>query len=86
MSTKTVKWQGKDVPATPIGFKIIEEAWSVYSLDDTTTMRVKHNLVHVYRVNGVHNPNGTPVYVTDEASVTVIEDVPEHLKKTTKEA
>jgi hypothetical protein len=82
MSSKTIKWQGKDVQATIVGFEILKEDWRVYDLQDGSILRVKNNLIEVCRLNSEHSPDGNPVYVlTGQAELCTITSVPEHLKK-----
>lgn len=80
--TKTVKWQGREVQGTVVGFEILKEDWRVYDLQDGSILRVKNNLIEVCRLNGEHAPNGDPVYVlSGQAELCTITNVPEHLKK-----
>jgi hypothetical protein len=81
VTTKTVKFNGKDVQATVVNFDPIAEAWHVYDLADGSTMRIKHTLVEVVRLNSEHTPNGDPIYQYVCNTITTFQNIPEHFKK-----
>jgi hypothetical protein len=80
MATKVIKFNGKDVPGTVVNFDIIAENWQVYDLADGSTMRMKHTLVEVLRLNSEHNPNGDPIYICQHNTIINTSNIPEHFK------
>ncbi|EMM80440.1 hypothetical protein [Leptospira interrogans] len=63
-----------------VNFISAEEPWSTYTLDDGTKLRVKQNLVQIYRIDGEYDSLGNPMYVTQFIPV-LLADPPEGLKK-----
>ena len=56
------------------------ERWSEYKLEDGTTLRVKHVVSSIVRLDKVYDPEKNPVYVTKGTNVAATVLVPEHLR------
>ena len=56
------------------------EPWSIYSLSDGTTVRVKQSILQAVRIDGEYDAFGNPIYVLQTAPISVI-TAPENLKK-----
>lgn len=71
-----------DVTHCPKEVNVLEakEAWSEYSLEDGTILRIKPVMIAVSRVEGEHTPDGDPVYNMKSTLVTDVRS-PQHLKK-----
>jgi hypothetical protein len=71
-----------DVTYRPKEVNVLEakEAWSEYSLEDGTILRIKPVMIAVSRVEGEHTPDGDPVYNMKSTLVTDVRS-PQHLKK-----
>lgn len=57
------------------------ELWSTYTLEDGTTVRMKHAVTRIFRLVDRYGPDGDPVYVAHTQPV-VVSDTPPNLKHT----
>jgi hypothetical protein len=58
-----VEFEGQLVDADILDSEIIGEPWSLYRLEDGTTIKCKQVLVSVSRLRDKHKENGEPIYV-----------------------
>ena len=75
-----VSYQGRQVEATPVDFRIEKEDWNEYQLLDGSVLRLRVVLSDVFRVIDEWDVEGNPIYVTKSGNVLVIRAT-EELKK-----
>ncbi len=75
-----INFQGRDVEATPVDFRIEREDWNEYQLMDGSHLRLRLVLSEVLRVEGEYDAEGNPVYVAKSGNVLTIR-APDNLKK-----
>ena len=75
-----VNYQGREVEATIVDFRIEKEDWCEYQLLDGSHLRLRVVLSDVLRVTGEYDPEGNPVYVTKSGNVLVVR-APDNLRK-----
>ena len=56
------QWQGKEVEATEVDVILSKEQWNEYQLSDGKILLLKTVLVGIQKIEGVTNPDGSPVY------------------------
>lgn len=71
---------GRLVDAISIPVRSSEERWSEYILEDATVIRMKLIVTEVFRVEGMYDPDGNPVYHIKSANIASAMP-PENLKK-----
>ncbi len=77
---RKVNFQGQMVDAEIVEFEADKEQWSTYILHDGTSLRVKAVVTEVARLEGVHAPNGDPVYMVQASQIMHV-NAPEKLRK-----
>ncbi len=75
-----INFQGHEVEATPVDFRIAKEDWNEYELHDGAILRLRVVLSDVMRVNGQYDGEGNPVYVTKSGNVLTVR-APDSLKR-----
>lgn len=73
-------YQGREVDATSIDFRIGKEDWNEYQLMDGSVLRLRVVLSEIVRIEGEYDQDGNPVYVTKSGNVLVVR-APDELKK-----
>ena len=68
------------VPAEELEFEADKEPWTIYKLEDGTTIKFKQALAKICKVVGISKPDGEPIYVFQLGTMAHV-DVPEQLKK-----
>lgn len=68
-----VPFEGKQEQAVRIGFKIGEEEWNKYNLDDGTSMRMKTVVTDIVRLVSKIREDGQPIYLVK--STNLVESV-----------
>ena len=63
-----------------IDFEADKESFSTYILHDGTSLKIKAVLTEVFRIEGVYQPNGDPMYGVQAAQIVAI-NAPESLRK-----
>ena len=81
---KTFRYQGQDVPGEDLEFEAEKESFNEYRLSDGTTLRMKLVITRVARLDK-YKDDGEPIYIMQSQNV-VATDVPQHLRKGTKES
>lgn len=61
---------------TTVDFAIEHEAWSVYTLDDGTRVKVRTILTGIRRNDAVRAPDGSPSYEWDIQTIVAPEVAP----------
>jgi len=80
MSNRKVPFMGQMRDATIVDFEVEKENFSTYILHDGTSLKVKPVLVEVFRIEGVYQPNGDPVYGVQAQQILAI-NAPESLRR-----
>lgn len=75
-----MQYNGKEVSALSLEFETKGEPWTLYSLEDGTTIKMKVLLLDVRRIEGEYTANGNPVYQIETQYIMGI-DAPDNLKK-----
>ena len=75
-----VSYQGREVDAIDVNFKVGREDWNQYQLADGTELRMRLIVSAVYMVPGEHDQDGNPVYVVKSGNI-IVANSPDHLKK-----
>jgi len=78
-----VSYQGREVTGEKLDFKIEQEEWNIYTLEDGTRFKMRSVLAEVVRLEDEFNAQGDPVYLANSQNI-VSADVPERLKKDAK--
>ena len=78
-----VSYQGREVTGEKLDFKIEQEEWNIYTLEDGTRFKMRSVLAEVVRLEGEFSAQGDPVYLANSQNI-VSADVPERLKKDAK--
>ncbi len=71
---------GQLVDATSVPVRSSQENWSEYILEDGTVIRMKLVVTEVFRVEGIYDPDGNPVYHIKSGNIASAMP-PENLKK-----
>ncbi|RIK94536.1 MAG: hypothetical protein DCC71_23605 [Proteobacteria bacterium] len=80
MAKKTLNLGGRQVQGDVVRFKVVEEPWCEYDLEDGTKVRLKIVVSEVIRLEGVYTDEGDPVYTVKSSNVMSTE-VPDNLRK-----
>ncbi len=75
-----INWQGKEVEAFDVDFRVSREDWNEYALLDGTTIRMKAVVSSIIRLEDQFDNEGNPVYMVKSNNMVVVKS-PEHLKK-----
>ena len=75
-----IKFQGRDVEATPIEVNQSTELWNTYMLDDGSMLRLKVIVTNVNRIDNMYDAEGSPVYAIKSTNIAKV-DAPDILKK-----
>ena len=75
-----IQFQGREVDATSVDFRIEREDWNEYQLLDGTHLRLRLVMSEVYRVDGQYDAEGNPIYVTKSGNVLAARS-PDDLKR-----
>ena len=82
MSKRTsVEFEGQMVPADELEITDTKEPWSMYTLEDGSTLKFKQNLVNIYKLVDKFRPTGEPIYVFKMAGLVDVVVAPELMKK-----
>lgn len=75
-----IQFQGKMVDAFEVEFTSLREDWNIYQVADGSKIRAKTVVSNIYRVPGVYDAQGNPLYVITSGNVVSAES-PDRLKK-----
>jgi len=81
---RTIDFQGKKVTGTVVEFKVVEEPWAVYDLEDGTIIKLKLVAQEILRLSSEHDDLGNPIYVVKSVNVMAPPKSPPHLIKEKK--
>ncbi|MGH7747100.1 MAG: hypothetical protein ACREQ5_20445 [Candidatus Dormibacteria bacterium] len=76
---KKYKFGDREIMGEDIPFEAEKENWSVYILQDGTTLKMKAIAASIVRLDE-YLPTGDPIYIVNASNV-VATDIPEQLKK-----
>lgn len=85
MAKKNVVLGNRKLTGEVVGFKIEDEPWCQYQLEDGTKLRIRLVLSEVIRVDGAYTLEGDPLYVARSSNV-IATVVPEALRRTDQPA
>lgn len=71
---------GRTIEATVMPFQTSNEPWNEYLVEDGSVIKVKLVTTEVLRVDGEHDPQGNPVYLTQSTNIMAV-SAPDHLRK-----
>lgn len=77
---RKVNFMGEMREATIVDFEAERENFSTYILEDGSTLKIKAVLTEVFRIDGIFQPNGDPVYGVAAAQVVAV-NAPESLRR-----
>ncbi len=72
---------GHDTEVTEVDIVERDERMAEYKLEDGSVIRFISYPTSVVRLDGQHNPDGTPIYLVIASPVTVVVSAPAELKK-----
>ena len=73
-----ITYQGREVDAIDVNFKVNREDWNEYQLADGTELRMRLVVGVVYYLPETYDREGKPVYVVKSQNL-VISKSPDHL-------
>ena len=76
----TVRFNGRQVQATPVEVNQAAERWNEYLLEDGAVLKIKLVLTKALRLDGTYDGEGNPVYVVQSTNVTSV-NAPDGLRK-----
>lgn len=84
MERKTkIVLNGQPFDATVIPVRSSQEHWNEYLLADEAVVRIKLVVTEIYRIDGMFDPEGNPVYHIKSGNVASV-IAPEELKRLPK--
>lgn len=78
-----INFQGREVEAAEVDFQTRREDWNEYQLLDGTIIKIKLVVSGVFRIEGLYDDDGNPVYQIKSTNLPVVRS-PDVLKKRTK--
>ena len=67
-------------PGEEVEFEPERESFNTYILQDGTKLKLKAVVASIVRLDGVWQPDGSPLYLINASNV-VSTDVPDHLRR-----
>ena len=75
-----INFQGREVDATEVEFQTRKEDWNEYQLMDGSVIKMKLVVSTIFRVDGMYDNEGNPVYQIKSTNVSFVKS-PDALKK-----
>ena len=75
-----INFQGREVDATEIEFQTRKEDWNEYQLMDGTVIKMKLVVSEIFRIDGMYDDVGNPVYQIKSTNVATVKS-PDNLRK-----
>lgn len=75
-----INFQGREVDATEVDFQTRREDWNEYQLMDGTVIKMKLVVSGVFRIEGLFDEEGNPVYQIKSTNVPVVKS-PDNLRR-----
>jgi len=75
-----INFQGREIDATEIEFQTRKEDWNEYQLMDGSVVKMKLVVSEIFRLEGMYDNEGNPVYHIKSANVAAIR-APDTLKR-----
>jgi len=75
-----INFQGREVDATEVEFQTRKEDWNEYQLMDGSVIKMKLVVSTIFRVDGMYDNEGNPVYQINSTDVSFVKS-PDALKK-----
>ena len=73
-------YQGREIDAVEIDFKVVKEEWNEYELADGTRIRLKTVASNMIRALNEYDNEGNPIYLVRSSNVVAL-SAPDDLKK-----
>lgn len=73
-------YQGREVDAIQVGFKVVREDWNEYQLSDGSEVRMRLLVSEMFLFPGEYDQEGNPVYLVKSTNMMVVRS-PDNLKK-----
>jgi len=73
-------YQGREIDAVEVDFKVLKEDWNEYDLADGTRVKVKYVASNMVRLINEYDNDGDPIYLVKSSNVLAL-SVPENLKR-----
>ncbi len=78
--TKIIGPDGKPYDGIYVPVRESHEVWNEYLLEDGTVLRMKLVVTEVYRIEGMYDSDGNPVYQVKSSNVVTVRP-PDNLKR-----
>ena len=75
-----INFQGREIDSTEIEFQTRKEDWNEYQLMDGSVIKMKVVVSTIFRVDGIYDNEGNPVYQIKSGNVAAVTS-PDTLKK-----
>ena len=75
-----INFQGREVDATEVEFQTRKEDWNEYQLMDGTVIKMKLVVSGIFRIDGLYDDEGNPVYQIKSTNVASVKS-PDTLKR-----
>jgi len=75
-----INFQGREVDATEVDFQTRKEDWNEYQLMDGTVVKMKLVVSEIFRIEGMYDETGNPVYQIKSTNLPVVKS-PDALKR-----
>ena len=75
-----VPYQGREVDAIQVDFKVVREDWNEYQLSDGSEIRMRLLVSEMFLLPGEYDQEGNPVYLVKSGNMMVVRS-PDNLKK-----
>ena len=75
-----INFQGREVDATEVEFQTRKEDWNEYQLMDGSIIKMKLVVSGIFRIDGLFDNEGNPVYQIKSTNVPVVKS-PDTLKR-----
>lgn len=86
-----VKFEGTEVPAVEVGFRVEKEDWASYQIEDGSIVKMKNSVSRVLKLIGRTKDDGSPIYVIEGSSLVttivpgMVVDVPQSISSMEEE-
>ena len=75
-----INFQGREVDATEVEFQTRKEDWNEYQLMDGTVIKMKLVVSGIFRIDGLYDAEGNPVYQIKSSNVAAVKS-PDNLRR-----
>ncbi len=75
-----INFQGREVDAAEVEFQTRKEDWNEYQLMDGTVIKMKLVVSEIFRIEGLYDEAGNPLYQIKSANMPVVKS-PDNLRR-----